>query len=133
MKYGSLIVEKKEFAILRRLLMQAEHKADSIYSTSVAKLSEELRSANTVDDADMPAEIVRLNSVVTINTPYNKDKTFQLVLPDKSNIAENRLSILAPMGLALFGYAQGDEVLWEFPSGVNKIKILKVEQQAVQV
>lgn len=128
MKYGSLIVEKRELSMLRRLLMQAEHKADSIYSASVTKLSAELRSANTVDEAEMPAEVVRLNSIVTINTPHKKDKTFQVVLPEYSNIAENKLSILAPMGLALFGYAQDDQISWEFPSGVNKIKILKVEQ-----
>lgn len=132
MKYGSLIVEKREFAVLRRLLVQGPGKEDSIYSTSVAKLSQELKSAETVDEEDMPAEIVRLNSIVTISTPLNKDKTFQLVLPEKSNIAENKLSILAPMGLALFGYAQGDSVLWEFPSGVNKINILKVEQPVMQ-
>jgi regulator of nucleoside diphosphate kinase len=128
MKYGSLIVQKRELVTLRRLLMQAENRADSIYSTSVAKLSDELRAANIVDEADMPAEVVRLNSIVTINTPHNKDKTFQIVLPQHSNLAENKLSILAPMGLALFGYAQNDKISWEFPSGINKIKILKVQQ-----
>ena len=128
MKYGSLIVEKRELGKLRRLLMQTENKADSIYSASVAKLSTELRAANMVDEADMPAEVVRLNSIVTINTAGNKDKTFQIVLPEHSDLAENKLSILAPMGLALFGYAQNDQISWEFPSGVNKIKILKVQQ-----
>ena len=132
MKYGKLVVEKREFAMLHRLLLQGPGKVDSIYSTSVEKLSQELKSAKTVDEAEMPEEIVRFNSIVTISTPLNKDKTFQLVLPDKSNIAENRLSILSPMGLALFGYAEGDSVLWEFPSGVNKINILKVEQPVLQ-
>lgn len=132
MKYGSLIVEKKEFGTLRRLLMQAEHKADSIYSASVTKLSAELSTANMVNEEDMPAEVVRLNSIVTINTPHNKDKTFQIVLPEHSNIADNKLSILAPMGLALFGYAENDQISWEFPSGINKIKILKVQQPVMQ-
>jgi len=36
--------------------------------------------------------------------------------------------VLAPMGLALFGYAKDDEILWQFPSGLQAIKILKVEQ-----
>lgn len=132
MKYGHLVVEKKEFAMLQRLLSQSAQKRDSIYATSVAKLSQELRTASTVKDVDMPEEIVRLNSIITISTPMSKDKTFQLVMPEKSNIAENRLSILAPMGLALFGYATGDQVSWEFPSGINKIKIVKVEQPVLQ-
>lgn len=128
MKYGKLIVEKKEYAIMRRLLLQAQHKQDSIYSASVAKLSEELRSAEIQEGESVPADIVRLNSIVTISTPYNKEKSFQLVMPEKSNIAENKLSVMAPMGLALFGYAQDDQVSWEFPSGINKITILKVQQ-----
>lgn len=130
MKYGSLIIEKGELRTLRRLLVQAEPKTDSIYSASVAKLSEELRQATAVEEADMPDEVVRLNSVVTIHTSLKKEKTFQLVMPEESNIADNKLSIMAPMGLALFGYAQNDKISWEFPSGINKIKIVKVEQPA---
>jgi regulator of nucleoside diphosphate kinase len=133
MKYKKLIIEKKESATIKRLMLQAGHNEDSIYSSSVAKLGEELRSADTLDEAEMPAEVVRLNSIITISAPHNKKKSFQLVLPNQSNIAENKLSVLAPMGLALFGYAEGDQVLWEFPSGLNKIKILKVEQPALQI
>jgi regulator of nucleoside diphosphate kinase len=32
------------------------------------------------------------------------------------------------MGLALFGYAKDDEIMWQFPSGLQAIKILKVQQ-----
>lgn len=128
MKYGKLIVEKREFATLKRLLHEAENKEDSIYTSSIAKLTAELSTAETVNKTEMPPEIIRLNSIVTISTPHSKEKSFQLVLPGKSNIAENKLSIMAPMGLALFGYAEGDKVSWEFPSGVNKIKILNVIQ-----
>lgn len=48
--------------------------------------------------------------------------------PDKSDIKLNKISILAPMGLALFGYAEQDEILWQFPAGVSAIKIKTVEQ-----
>jgi regulator of nucleoside diphosphate kinase len=128
MKYKNLVIETKEFALMKRLIRESGHSNDHIYLGSVQKLSEEMMFAKTVDDTEMPADVVRLNSVVTIRTPMNKNIVFSLVLPENSNIAENRLSILAPMGLALFGYAKGDSISWEFPSGVNEIKILKVEQ-----
>lgn len=131
MKYGRIIVEKKEFAILKRLLLQSEPKADSIHASSVAKLAEELKEAETVENSLMPEDIIRLNATITISTPMDKEKTFQLVLPGQSNISQNKLSVLAPMGLALFGYAEGDEVQWQFPSGINTIKILKVKQSEV--
>jgi regulator of nucleoside diphosphate kinase len=131
MKYGKIIVEKKEFGTLRRLMIESEPKTDGIYATSVAKLSEEFQHAETRENLKMPEDVVRLNSIVTVSTPMEREKTFQIVLPGLSNIAHNKLSILAPMGLALFGYAQGDEVMWQFPSGINNIKIIKVKQSEV--
>jgi regulator of nucleoside diphosphate kinase len=128
MKYKKLVIETREFALMKRLLKQSGQNSDHIYQGSVQKLWEEMMFAKMVNDPEMPADVVRLNSIVTIRTPLNKNKVFSLVLPENSNIAENRLSILAPMGLALFGYAKGDSISWEFPSGVNEIKILKVEQ-----
>ena len=127
MKYGSLVIEKKEYATIKRLLTSNNY-TDSAYKTSVAKLAEELKLASIIPEAEMPHDIVRINSAVTIQTPFGGEKTYSIVVPDKSNISENRLSILAPMGLALFGYAQGDEISWQFPSGTNIIKIVKVEQ-----
>ena len=131
MKYGKIIVEKREYGTLKRLMIESEPKTDGTFATSVAKLAQELQDAETREDKHMPDDVVRLNSIVTIVTPIAKEKTFQIVLPGLSNIAHNKLSILAPMGLALFGYAEGDEVSWQFPSGLMKITILKVKQSEV--
>lgn len=127
MKYRTLVIERKEYATVKRLLISNNY-TDIAYKTSVAKLAEELKEASIIPEEEMPHDIVRINSAVTIKTPFGGEKTYSIVVPDKSNIAENRLSILAPMGLALFGYAQGDEIRWEFPSGTNIIKIVRVEQ-----
>lgn len=128
MKNGEIILEKKEYEMLKQLLTNAQQNKDKTYKTSVEKLANELKSARIVKHENMPEDIVRFNSIVTIQTPFSEGKTYQLVSPDKSDISKNKLSVLAPMGLALFGYAVDDEVLWQFPSGMNTIKILKVEQ-----
>ena len=127
MKYGKLVAETKEHAFVTRIIAQAGINKDAVYKASIKKLWDELKTAVIYNDADVPKDVVRLNAEVTIQTPDNKQKQFKLVMPEKSNIAENKLSILAPMGLALFGYAEGDEVLWQFPSGMSNIKIVKVD------
>jgi len=33
------------------------------------------------------------------------------------------------MGSALFGYSEGDTVLWDFPNGKQQIKIVEVKQE----
>lgn len=129
MKYEEIIIEKREYELLKQIISNAEHNKDKTYKASIEKLTNELKSATIVNDKFMPEEIVRFNSVVTIQTPFGEPKTYQIVTPEKSDIAQNKLSILAPMGLALFGYAISDEIMWQFPTGVHAIKILKVEQQ----
>lgn len=128
MKYGKLLVAKNELPLINKLLRQPVAMRDIHYSKSLTKLAEELESAECLDQENMPDTVIRLNSFVTITTAENNCKTFQLVLPEKSNITADRLSILTPMGLALFGYAEGDEIVWDFPSGTKTIRITGVRQ-----
>ena len=113
---------------MRRLLSRPAAMRDVHYDNSIAKLSQELEAADVLEEQDIPKEVIRINSIVTIATAQNNNKSFRLVLPEESDISKNLLSILSPMGLALYGYAEGDHVIWEFPSGVNKITIMKVGQ-----
>ena len=87
-----------------------------------------MKTARVVSEAKMPLDVIRLNSEVAISVSENLQRTYFLVSPEKSDLKQNRISILAPMGLALFGYAKGDELEWEFPQGTHSIKILDVIQ-----
>jgi regulator of nucleoside diphosphate kinase len=46
-----------------------------------------------------------------------------LVYPEEANIQENKISIFAPIAMALLGYKKGDIVNWPTPGGKIKIKI----------
>jgi len=48
------------------------------------------------------------------------------VFPDNADISNGRLSILAPIGTALIGYAEGDIIEWPVPSGTAKLKVTKI-------
>lgn len=130
MKYGKLAVVKKEMPIIQQLLAKPVAMRDLHYAKSLAKLAQELEQADIYEEETIPADVIRLNSEVTISMGKGPNKTFQLVMPDKGDISKNKLSILTPMGLALYGYAEGDEVIWEFPSGVNTIKIISARAVA---
>lgn len=128
MKYGELIMEKKESELLRRMISMSHLTKDRSYRQSVIKLLQEMKTARVVSEAKMPLDVIRLNSEVAISVSENLQRTYFLVSPEKSDLKQNRISILAPMGLALFGYAKGDELEWEFPQGTHSIKILDVIQ-----
>ncbi|SDE88838.1 regulator of nucleoside diphosphate kinase [Pricia antarctica] len=129
MKYKNLIIEKKEYVLLKRYMNLSGYYQDETLRKSVRKLLGELDSAQICDEADMPKDVIRFNTMVTIVSKKGWHKTFTLVLPTDSDMKNDKISILTPMGAAVIGYAEGDSVTWEFPSGEQQLIIEKVEQE----
>lgn len=127
MKYGNLILEKKEYVFLKRLLNVSGYYKDENTKESLKKLSTELTVARIIDNEEMPEEVIRFNSIVTVKSGTWENQ-FQLVIPTERDIAANKISILAPMGSAVMGYAQGDSVIWNFPNGSKELLITSVKQ-----
>ncbi|QDS99553.1 nucleoside diphosphate kinase regulator [Adhaeretor mobilis] len=84
----------------------------------------ELDAATIVEMAEVPHDVVTMNSVVRLQeTGSNEVGTFTLVYPVDANIAEGKLSILAPIGTAILGYRVGDKVRWQVPDGTAEFVI----------
>lgn len=91
------------------------------------KLSEELKKAQVVDDEDFPEDVVRLDSDVVIKDLQTKrDMAISIVLPQKADIKQKKVSVLAPIGTALLGFRKGQKVSWEVPSGKKDFMIMEV-------
>lgn len=129
MKYGSLILEKKEYVYLKRILNISGYGNDTNVTKSLVKLSEELKTAQIVNNDEVPEDIVRFNSIVTIASENGWEKELQVVIPMDKNVALNKVSVLAPMGAALLGYSKNDTIDWDFPGGAQKIKIIDVQKE----
>ncbi len=128
MKYGHLVIEKKEFETLKRIIGSIPNRLDSSYRISLQTFGEELQSAILLDEDEMPDDVVRFNSTVTILDSFSDERTYSIVMPSKADVSQKMISILAPMGLALFGYSLDDKIEWQFPTGKHLFKIIKVEQ-----
>lgn len=126
MKYETLIIEKKEYKKLRSYLENAHYGNDQVFKRAIGSLLNELKTAKIVSEENMPVDVVRFNSKVTIQTPFVDKITYQIVTPEESNLKENKISILSPMALALFGYAVSDSINWQFPNGMNTLQIKEV-------
>ena len=129
MKYGNLIVEVRESVLLKRLLNVSGYYQDVVTKNSLRKLAAELSTATIAIEEEMPADVIRINSIVTVAADKNWEKQFQIVLPTERDISRNKISVLTPMGAALIGYAQGDEVIWDFPNGQKVLQIKKVQRE----
>jgi regulator of nucleoside diphosphate kinase len=72
-------------------------------------------------------DVVRLNSTVKVKA-IDKGTILELVLvtPDKADIRNGRISVMAPIGTALIGFRKGAEVKWDVPAGKKTFMILEV-------
>jgi regulator of nucleoside diphosphate kinase len=90
-------------------------------------LHAELKKAKLVNKDDFPVDTVRINSTVRIKSEgREKIMEFMLVTPDKADIKENKISIMAPIGTALIGFRKGQQVKWQMPAGIKTFTIMEV-------
>jgi regulator of nucleoside diphosphate kinase len=93
-------------------------------------LNADLVNAKIVDSAEVPADIVTMNSrVVLEDLDTAEQEEWSLCYPKQADIYENRVSILAPMGIAMLGAKVGDHLEWEAPSGAAHARLVKVTYQ----
>ena len=76
----------------------------------------------------MPEDVIRFNSNVKVIAENGWENTLKIVVPSEKNVKEHKISVLSPIGIALFGYSENDELVWDFPGGQRKIKIVAVNQ-----
>ena len=85
----------------------------------------DLERAHVVAPADIPADVVTMNSKLYLrDIDSMEEMVFTLVFPSGANLSKDRISVLAPIGSSVIGYRTGDIVTWKMP---NRIKRLKIE------
>jgi regulator of nucleoside diphosphate kinase len=91
------------------------------------ELRAELERAIIVSPADIPPGVITMYSVATVvDVTAGDRREITLVYPHETQPAEGRISVLAPLGTALLGYREGDEVEWLMPGGIRRLRIEKV-------
>lgn len=131
MKYGNLILEKKEYVYLKRILNISGYSENHEVLKSLQRLTDELKTAKIVGEDEVPNDVIRLNTKVTVTSTNGWERTVQVVMPMEKNLELNKISILTPMGSALIGYAKDDVIEWDFPTGKQQLKITNVTQEEV--
>jgi regulator of nucleoside diphosphate kinase len=93
-------------------------------------LEKEINEGTLVEPENVPEEVITMNSKVNVTDIESGEKmTYMLVFPSEANISKNKLSILAPLGMALLGYRKGDIIEWTVPSGIRKLKVEEIVYQ----
>ncbi|HVK62400.1 MAG TPA: nucleoside diphosphate kinase regulator [Bdellovibrionales bacterium] len=99
------------------------------------ELEEELARAKIVPEFALPFAVVTMNSTVTFtDLESKKESKVTLVYPEYANVEEKKISVLAPIGIALIGLRLDEVIEWPVPSGHSrKLKVISIAQGMEQL
>jgi regulator of nucleoside diphosphate kinase len=96
----------------------------------IETLKTELAKATVVDPAQVPDDVITMNSCVQLKDLDTKRQLeYTLVFPEKADSADRKVSILAPLGTALIGYRVGDTIEFKAPAGLRRLRVLGIIYQ----
>lgn len=121
--HHSLVVTAQDFDRVQEAMNSASE-------FDVERLDSELARAKIIDQKEAPRTLVTMNSEVTYeDVKSGKRRTVRLVYPRDANVSKNQVSVFAPLGSALLGLREGQEIEWKMPGGVRRIKVVEILYQ----
>jgi regulator of nucleoside diphosphate kinase len=129
MNNGNIVVTELDMKRLEELIETTEE-ARKLEAKNLEALAEELSNATIVTPNEVQPDVITMNSRFVIHDLDSGEKlTLRLVYPPMANISTGAISVLAPMGTALLGYAKGEIIEWFVPSGKMRIRIEEILYQ----
>lgn len=108
-------------------LIQTEEEFVPGSKTHLLELKSELKRAVVVEPQTIPADVITMRSQVLLkDLSSSEEMTCTLVYPDEADMLEGKISVLAPIGMAILGYRENDSVEWTTPGGVVLLQVEKI-------
>ena len=127
MRDRPIVITKSDAAKLRELLAaraRAEHDQDHLH-----ELAAELERALIAEPGEAPQDVITMHARVRVlDLVSGERRELVLVFPREADLSAGRISVLAPLGTALLGYREGDEVEWQMPGGLRQLRIERVRR-----
>ncbi len=94
----------------------------------IGQLRERLGSLNSINMDQMPRDRAALGSRLRLlDLDTDEEITYQLVFPEVADLDKGLLSIASPIGKALVGLKEGDDVSIDIPSGARNFEVLSLK------
>ena len=122
------IQKAREFGDLRE---NAEYKAamerQSIVQARIAQVRQRLSEVQSIDLTKIPTDSVAYGSRVVLYDLDSEEKvTYKLVTSEESDPENGLISTVSPIGQALMGKREGDEIKVKTPKGFRNFEIYRL-------
>ena len=123
--------EIKTVVAMGDLRENAEYRAaldrQAFVRARIGQLRERLGALNALNLSEVPTDSAAMGSrLELLDLDTDKEITYQLVIPEAADLDNGMLSIASPIGKALVGLKEGDEVTVRIPSGARTFEVLSL-------
>lgn len=110
----------------------AEYKAalerQQYVKARIGQVQTQLKTLAMVDLSALPKDRVALGSTVGLHdAESDREVTYELVIPEEADFSKGRVSVNSPIGKALLGRQEGDEVTIRIPAGTRVYEIITLQ------
>jgi transcription elongation factor GreA len=107
----------------------AAKEAQAYNAARRADLENKLARVKIIEDQNIPADKIFIGAITTLkDLDTEEEMKYMLVAPEEASFEDNKISIQSPIGKALLGHSQGEELKIKVPAGVLRYKVLKIER-----
>lgn len=123
--------EINKAAALGDLSENAEYEAaldrQRLLQSKFRQLKSRINEIAQIDITRLPEDRVGYGSIVGLfDVDEEKEVSYQLVMPEDSDIKTKRISISSPIGRALLGKREEEEAIIQIPNGKKHYEILSI-------
>lgn len=119
------VLTETDYHTLRNILRSL---SPAFKSKEVKEFADELERTRVVKDNALTDDVVRLYSTVKVEDVDRKTTmTIQLVKPEEASLVTGKVSVFAPLSIALIGYKKNDSIDWKLPTGVKRLRIVDID------
>ena len=103
---------------------QAAKQRQEFVQARIVHLKERLSGLSMINVANIPLDRAGFGSTVTLeDMESGAETTYSLVLPEEVDVAAGKISLRSPVGKAIVGRQEGDEVSITTPGGTKSFMI----------
>lgn len=95
----------------------------------IIELENAIRTAVVIDDSEISTDSVNVGTTVKVlYIDDDEEEEYAIVGARESDPMNNRISNESPIGAALLGHKEGDEVQVDAPDGAIRLKVLAIHR-----
>ncbi|NLX58704.1 MAG: nucleoside diphosphate kinase regulator [Phycisphaerae bacterium] len=128
--FRNIVLTQGDYVRLAQLVQALRYAQDAETKKCIEQIQHDLNDAHVVAADDIPHDVVTMGSRVQfVDADTREESAYTVVWPDEASVEQAKVSVLAPIGLALLGCRVEDEVNCHTPAGLRRLRITDVLYQ----